>query len=184
MIAEPRRLALLCISIIVLLAVASSVQAQYEPPFFTARRAFMKALDESPAGVAQMIDITAGYSEHRSWLQHEWAGKLLATSRGIADRERKLQACLDAFDESLAGGDTGRKSAVTFCRLHEELLGRKTPPEQVDKAAAAFHDRLSTIPQVKRDLFKGFGHEFRAVYAELRDREIEAAKSAPPDDVP
>jgi hypothetical protein len=147
---------------VVILGSARQAHAQYEPEFFTARRAFHKALDSTPANVDEMMSIMAGYFKHRKWLQGPWAQRLTACSRNDVARLNRLADTFDAFGNCFAKGNMGKQSAALFLQLHEEVLGRQASPKEIAKAAADFHERLSKLSQDRRDRYLEIGREMNA----------------------
>jgi hypothetical protein len=94
----------------------------------------------------------------RNNLRDTWLRSLIAKANGSpADKRKKLEALLDAFDGAFAVGDGAMPRARNFIRLRDELLARTTAEKEIERSAAALIERLREMPIEGRDVLREYG---------------------------
>jgi hypothetical protein len=137
------------LSVPAFLVMAAPILAQYEPEAFTIVK---NALNENPPNPAEAAMILLKYKDPgaRAHLRGTWMRTLEERAPGKApDRRKKVQELLGAFEGSFAAGDGAKPRARTFIKLRDELLGRTTSEEELDRFATTFLDRLRKLPEAQ-----------------------------------
>jgi hypothetical protein len=147
------------LGVLVLLGSVRPCQAQIEPEVYTASRGLNEALSSNPPDVATAVDILVGFDRplYRQVLQSKWVHFLADRAPGnVEGKRKKLAVLFDAFDDSLAAGESVKQRAKTFIKLRDELLARSIPETEIERSAAVFVERLRKLPDAHRKLLKEF----------------------------
>ena len=152
----PRVLAL---AMLAFLGMASPSHAQLEPEAFTILKSALNKHPPNPTDAVTMR-VRCQDPDDRAKLRETWLKSLATDATGtVADKRKKLEELLDAFEDSFAAGDGATQRARTFIKLRDELLARKTPEKDIERSASAFVDQLRALPKANRSVLQEFGRQ-------------------------
>jgi hypothetical protein len=145
------------LGVLLFLGMASPAHAQIEPEAWTILKI---ALNDNPPTPARAVMMLVKYDspDSRGKLVKTWLGSLAKKAPGTAaEKRKKMDAMLGAFEGSFAAGNGAKQAARAFLALRDELLARKTPPKEIERSASTFVDRLRALPEADRRVLQEFG---------------------------